>query len=95
MYRVHVQGGSKYFKAYGQHVITDDFYTSDYDLSGFTAHKVAAALRLSPLTPLFSLYNKAALPIFAMPSIGIRYAYYFRSDGLTAQAASLEMSFNL
>jgi len=95
-YRIHLQQGSKYFAAYGKHVYsTDGYYTSDYDLAGFTAHKIGATLRLSPLKPLFSLYNKSASSIFSMPSVGIRYAYYMRSDGLKASSVSLEMNFNL
>lgn len=39
MYRYYVQNQSKYFAPYETHLSTEKFYTSDYDLSSFSANQ--------------------------------------------------------
>ncbi|RZK92927.1 MAG: DUF3570 domain-containing protein, partial [Hymenobacter sp.] len=38
-YRYHTQTAADYFAPYLAHSVTNEFYTSDYDLSAFSAHK--------------------------------------------------------
>jgi hypothetical protein len=96
-YRLHLQEKSKYFAAYGQHIYRPgSFYTSDYDLSGFTAHKAGAAIRFSPLAPIAAIRNSHTMrTIFAFKTAGVRYSAYTRSDGLDAQALTFELTFEM
>ena len=38
-YRYHIQKQTSYFAEYQEHLSTDEFYTSDFDLSSFSSHK--------------------------------------------------------
>jgi len=96
-YRAYVQQESKYFAAFGEHTFRQgDYYTSDYDLSKFTSHKVGGALRIAPLKPIAGVKSvKSGRYVFAFKSAGVRYSYYMRSDGLDAQAVTFELNFEL
>ncbi|MES2616532.1 MAG: DUF3570 domain-containing protein [Bacteroidota bacterium] len=77
-FRVYFQKGSKYFAPYAQHLISDKYYTSDFDLSDFTSYKAGIGLRYAPYQHLSrkSTFN----------DIQLRYAFYSRSNGLHAHA---------
>jgi hypothetical protein len=79
--RFYTQTGSKYFAAYKEHLLSETYYTSDYDLSSFTDFKTGVTLRYTPQARFMKYYffNEAAL----------RYAYYKRSDGLSAHMFTL------
>jgi hypothetical protein len=95
-YRISIQNGSKYFAGYGEHVYKPGgYYTSDYDLSSFNAHKAGTTLRVSPLKPIVGVKNEAGSDyLFGLSSIGMRYAYYWRSDGFRSHSFSLELNVN-
>lgn len=94
-YRFHLQQQSKYFEGYSDHVYTPgSYYTSDYDLSGFTANKVGVALRVAPLKPIAGIHSAAKNKyVFAFSSFGIRYGFYKRSDGLASGSVTGEVNF--
>lgn len=94
-YRFYWQTESKYFNKYSEASYQPNtYYTSDYDLSGFTAHKIGAAVRIAPLKPMLAVKNNnTQRNYFAFRSVGLRYAHYMRSDGLSANVASLELDF--
>lgn len=96
-YRFYYQLKSKYFAGYGEHTFRQGaYYTSDYDLSGFTSNKVGGAVRYAPVKSIFNLRNKTTLKsVFAMRSAGFRYAYYHRSDGLKSQSVTVELTFEM
>jgi len=48
-YRYHEQTAAKYFGEYKTHSISEDFYTSDFDLAGLNSSKYGVGFRLSPL----------------------------------------------
>jgi hypothetical protein len=74
--RVYFQKGSRYFAAYKAHSKDEIYYTSDYDLSGFTTYKAGLGLRFAPFKQLGknNVFNEWAL----------RYAYLYRTNGLYA-----------
>lgn len=47
-YRYHTQTASKYFAPYKQHLSTETFYTSDYDLSDLYSHKYGIGFKYYP-----------------------------------------------
>ena len=84
-YRLHIQEGAKYFADYKVHISTQALYTSDYDLSTFTSNKIGGGVAYSPLFGLFRFkYGKQKHQLAVVNQISLRYAYYSRSDGLSA-----------
>jgi len=99
-YRYHHQTAAKYFAAYADHSVLDDYYTSDYDLAGFTAHKVGLGARYSPVyglgrfkTPLHDTRGNSRVAMFK--AIDLRYAHYTQTTGLTANIVSVDFSFTM
>lgn len=79
--RFHTQTGARYFRPYAQHELTETYYTSDYDLSHFKAYKAGLTLRYAPHRLLKRGYR--------FNSVSLRYDFYKRSDGLSADILSL------
>ena len=89
-YRFHVQQGAKYFADYRVHQSTQEWYTSDYDLSTFTSNKYGVGISYSPLFGLFRFkYGKKKHKLAVVNQISLRFAHYNRSDGLTADVFTL------
>jgi hypothetical protein len=74
--RLYNQSGVDYFKPYARHDISQEFYTSDYDLSKFNSLKSGLSIRYAPLGGNSHRWS--------FNEIELRYAWYKRSDGLTA-----------
>ncbi|HKR07188.1 MAG TPA: hypothetical protein VJY62_21300 [Bacteroidia bacterium] len=85
-YRFYNQTAIKYFAPYGQHGETDQYYTSNFDLSSFNSSFLGAGIRLTPLNGIFGYKH------FNM--VEIRYGYYKRSNGLASRIVSLNLKFN-
>ena len=95
-YRFHHQTGATYFKGYGQHVSTDEFYTSDFDLSNLTSHKYGLGLSITPVFGIFRWkgpFRKKKVNM--LKSIDLRYARYNRSDGLNANVWTIGINFTI
>ena len=94
-YRYHDQAASKYFAAFGEHLLTSEFYTSDYDLSAFNSQQFGFGFEYAPL---FGIGKKAVnvdKGILKFKSINARFASYERSDGLTSYLISFGLSFQV
>ena len=85
LYRFYAQTGSSYFAPYGAHDVSETYYTSDYDLSTFTAHFVGVNLRFAP--------EKGVLGIKPFSVLELRYGHYMRSNGLNSDIISLNATF--
>jgi len=81
-FRFYQQTASTYFKPYAEHAISDEFYTSDYDLSAFVSYKVGLGFGFYP----DKRFGKSH---WSFNNIVFRYAYYNRTDGLDAHMISL------
>jgi hypothetical protein len=94
-YRFHSQTASTFFKPFLEHDPTEEFYTSDYDLSAFNSHKYGLGIRYSPPFGIYSLNNT---PLTrrksSFKSVELRAAQYVRSDQLKAFIISTSMSFS-
>lgn len=87
-YRFSHQNAVKYFKAYGEHLATETYYTSDYDISTFNSHFVGTGFRMA--TP------GGVMGIRALNSIEIRYGYYVRvgtNGNLISNIITMQMKF--
>jgi len=99
-YRYHQQTASRYFAGYLAHSVSEDYYTSDYDLSGFTAHKAGLGLRYSPVYGLGRFrvpgHDGQGRPrVMRFKSADLRYAHYQRSTDLAANIVSFDLGFAL
>lgn len=91
--RVYRQSGADYYAGYAQHVGTETFYTSDFDLASFTTYKVGLGVRYAPVLSL----GRSGLgsQILSWREVSIRGAYYTRDPGLEAFALTLGTRFDL
>lgn len=79
--RLYTQSKADYFKPYQEHDTAEEFYTSDYDLSGFTSIKTGLGLRYRPVSN------------HSFREMEMRYSIYKRSDGLTAHIITSAFNF--
>ena len=83
--RFYTQTRARYFRPYKAHEIIETYYTSDYDLSHFNSYKAGISARYTPFRQLPGHYS--------FREIGLKYAFYKRSDQLTAHMISLLLDF--
>ncbi|SHL11369.1 DUF3570 domain-containing protein [Hymenobacter psychrotolerans] len=94
-YRYHSQTAADYFAPYLQHSITDTYFTSDYDLAAFAAHKAGLGLRYSPVYGIGRFKTPFKGRVAQFKALDIRYAYYRQTTGLSANLISADLSFIL
>ena len=94
-YRYHTQTASTYFAPYLQHSVTDAYYTSDYDLSGFSANKVGLGFRYSPVYGIGRFMTPFKGKVAKFKSLDLRYAYYKQSTGMHANVVSFDLAFTM
>jgi len=86
-YRYYTQQQSKYFAPFETHVSTDNYYTSDYDLSTFDAHQYGFGLNYTDIFTNMKIWK------FGLKNIDFRYNHYNRNDGLNANIISFGIKF--
>ncbi|MDB5119596.1 MAG: hypothetical protein JWN56_814 [Sphingobacteriales bacterium] len=82
-YRYNNQAGTRYFSAYGQHSPTEQYFTSDYDLSELSSDFLGFGLRLSPPKGVFGLQH--------LNMLELRYGHYTRSTKLVSNIITLNL----
>ena len=87
MYRYYTQNASKYFAPYDMHLSTEEFYTSDYDLSTFVANQYGAGISYT------DIFTSAKIWKFGIKNIDLRFNHYDRNDGLSANIVSFGIKF--
>ncbi|GAB3851168.1 DUF3570 domain-containing protein [Hymenobacter terrigena] len=92
-YRYHTQTAAQYFAPFMEHSINDAYYTSDYDLSAFSANKVGLGLRYSPVYGIGRFHvpgkNVQGLPrVMRFKSLDLRYANYQQTGSTIYTAAN-------
>ncbi len=93
-FRYHDQRQAAYFAPFATHTESSEFYTSDYDLSGFDSRKIGLGIHFAPVYGLgrFKFLSKKRVTVFK--SVDLRYAHYKRSDGLRASIISADFAFS-
>ena len=89
IYRFYNQTAANYFAPYNAHSSTQDFYTSDYDLSKFTSHQWGMSIGYR------AVLSKLSIADFGLKSAQLRAQQYNRSDGLSAFIVSTAFQFVL
>lgn len=95
-FRYYIQTKADDFYKFGELDLTSKakYFTSDYDLSDFESYKIGTGLQYSPVMGIGkfkSPFRKRKVAQFK--SVGLRAAYYDRSDGLNAWLVSLDFGF--
>jgi hypothetical protein len=86
-YRFYIQNQVDYFGPFDTHQSTEKFYTSDYDLSKFTAQQYSIALNYT------DIFTRLKISKMGFKSFNVRYSHYSRSDGLNANIISFGIKF--
>jgi hypothetical protein len=84
-YRHNNQVGTKYFAPYGQHSPSEQYFTSDYDLSTLTSDFYGAGIRFAPPNGVFGWQR--------LNMLELRYGHYSRSTNLVSNIVSLNLKF--
>jgi hypothetical protein len=84
-YRYYVQTAPNYFAPYKEHLLTDKYYTSNYDLSAFSSQFVGVNFRITPKKGVFNV------PYFSM--VEFRYGHYIQTTGLHADNIGINLRF--
>jgi hypothetical protein len=87
MYRYYVQTQSDYFAPYEGHVSTEEFYTSDYDLSAFSANQIGFGINY------VDIFTASKIWKFGLKNIDFRFNHYNRNDGLKSNIVSVGLKF--
>ncbi len=86
-YRYYTQGKAKYFAPYETHLSTEQYYTSDYDLSTFNANQYGFGVGYT------DIFTSAKIWKFGLKNLDFRYSHYDRNDGLNANIFTLGIKF--
>lgn len=84
-YRYYTQTAVKYFAGYGAHTASDQYYTSNYDLSKFNSQFFGAGIRLVPPKGVFGIAH--------LNMLELRYGHYTKNIGMNSDVVSLNLKF--
>ena len=82
-YRYYSQTKAAYFAPFDELLSTDEFYTSDYDLSAFTSNQYSIGLSYTDIFTKFNIWK------LNLKKVDLRYSYYERDSGLKSGIVSL------
>lgn len=77
-YRYYNQTKANYFAGFEEHLSTEDFYTSDFDLSKFNSNQIGIGITYT------DIFTKTHIANFGLKSIDLKYNNYKRNTGLKA-----------
>ena len=77
-WRFYYQTAASYFDSYNQHLSTDEFYTSDYDLSEFTANQYGLGISYT------DILTKMHISKLGVKSIDLELSRYHRNSAFNA-----------
>lgn len=86
-FRYYDQTEADYFAPFDQHLSTEQYYTSDYDLSKFNATQIGFGISYT------DIFTKAHIWKFGLKSIDLKYNNYKRNTGLSANFIGVGFKF--
>jgi len=84
-YRYYIQTAANYFAPYKQHQLSEQYYTSNYELSAFTSQFMGVDVKVTPKHGVFNI------PLFN--TVEIRYGHYKQTTGLQANNIGINLNF--
>ncbi|WP_319503659.1 DUF3570 domain-containing protein [uncultured Draconibacterium sp.] len=86
-YRFYNQTAADYFAPYNEHLSTEEFYTSDYDLSEFSANNYGFGVSYT------DVFTKGHIWKLGLKSIDLKYHKYDRNSAFSASMFSFGVKF--
>ena len=86
-YRYYDQTAADYFAPYEQHISTEKYYTSDYDLSKYSANQYGFGITYT------DIFAKAHINKFGLKSVDLKFNQYERNTGLKASIVTAGLKF--
>lgn len=86
-YRYYNQTAADYFAPYEGHLSSDEFYTSDYDLSEYNANQYGVGITYTDVFASRKIFK------YGLKSIDLKYSIYERNTGLKASLFSFGIHF--
>lgn len=72
-YRFYNQSAADYFAPYEEHLSTEEFYTSDYDLSNFSANQYGLGIKYT------DAFTERHIWRFGLKNVHVKYLFYHRN----------------
>ncbi|GLU42894.1 DUF3570 domain-containing protein [Allomuricauda sp. NBRC 101325] len=88
-YRYYTQNQVDYFAPFDAHLSTEQYYTSDYDLSQYDAYQYGFGVSYTDIFTRFRTWH------FGLKSIDLKYNNYHRTTGLKANYFGLGFKFEM
>jgi hypothetical protein len=88
-YRYYTQTATSYFASYNQHLSTETYYTSDYDLSKFESDQFGFGVSYT------DIFTKLRIWKFGLKSVDLQFIQYNRDTGLKSSIISAGFKFVL
>lgn len=86
-FRYFNQTAAKYFAGYNEHLSTQDYYTSDFDLSSFNARQYGLSIRYT------DNFLKNKIFKFGLKTVEMKFNSYERNTGLKSGNLSIGLKF--
>ena len=86
-YRFYNQTAADYFAPYETHLSTEEFYTSDYDLSKYDANQFGFGIAYTDIFAKFHIWK------LGLKRIDLKYNNYKRNTGLSANNIAIGFNF--
>jgi hypothetical protein len=86
-YRFYNQTAADYFAPFDKHLSTNNYYTSDYDLSKFNANQFGLGISYTDIFATMHIWK------FGLKSIDFQYNNYSRDNGLDANYVGIGLKF--
>lgn len=88
-YRYYIQTAAKYFAPFDQHLSTEKYYTSDFDLSKFSSNQVGLGIKYT------DIFTKAHAWKIGLKTLSLDYDYYYRNIAFKSSIVTLNAKFIL
>ena len=88
-FRHYSQTAANYFYPKEMALSTDQYYTSDYDLSAFNSQQWGVGIRYKDILGQYALWK------VGLKSVELRYIHYNRSNGLSFDQTALSLNFDI
>ena len=86
-YRYYNQTSADYFTPYNQHLSTDVYYTSDYDLSEYNANQLGFGVNYT------DIFTKFHIAWFGLKSIDLKFIRYHRNSSFKSRIITAGFKF--
>lgn len=84
-YRYYSQKGTKYFKPYQEHTGSEEFYTSNYDLSTFNSSFFGAGIKFTPPGGILGIKH--------FNTLELRYGHYTKTTQMVSNIISINIKY--